>query len=121
MNFSSNFENDILRQIEFGVYPSFFVTHEITAKILNTDSNWIFTSSYDQWSQEIKQTYQKMNDLLQGVIGEEIVRRDVLVNGVVAVTYANGKQIIVNYNEEPYSGDGWEVNGKDALIREVLP
>jgi hypothetical protein len=111
----------LLRQVDFGVYPSFFLTNDVTAKILNTSSNWIYTSSYSQWGQEIKQTYQWMNNLLGPVKGQEIVARQVLKDGVVATTYANGKQIIVNYNDTPFTTSGVVVNSKDAVIREVVP
>jgi hypothetical protein len=121
LNFSSNLQDDLLRQVDFGVYPSYFLTNEVTAKILNTGSNWIYSSSYRQWAEEIKQTYQWLNNLLGPVKGQEIVARQILKEGVVATTYANGKQIIVNYTNQPFSARGIIVNDKDAVIREVLP
>jgi len=39
----------------------------------------------------------------------------------VATTYSNGKQIIVNYGQAPFSAGGVVVNGKDAVLREALP
>jgi hypothetical protein len=121
LNFSSNLQEDLLKHADFGIYPSYFVTHDVTAKILNTKSNWIYTSSYSQWSQTIKQTYQWLDDLLAPVYGQEIVARDVLEAGVVATTYANGKQIIVNYNSQPITTGGIAVQGKGAVLTEVLP
>ncbi|MBI3242546.1 MAG: hypothetical protein HYZ49_09675 [Chloroflexi bacterium] len=121
LNFSSNLQDDLLRHVDFGVYPSYFLSYEVTAKILNTSSNWIYTSSYDQWTQEIKRTYQWLNNLLGPVKGQEIVARQVLEDGVVATTYANGKQIIVNYNDKPFLVGDVVVNSKDAVIRDVLP
>jgi hypothetical protein len=121
VNFSSNSQDDLLRQVDFDVYPSYFLTNDVTAKILNTSSDWIYTSSYAQWGQEIKQSYQWMNDLLGPVKGQEISSRQVLAEGVVATTYANGKQIIVNYNDEPFTSSTVMVGGKDAVLREVLP
>ena len=121
MNFSSNLQDDLLRQVDYGVYPSYFLTNDVTAKILNTRSNWIYTSSYSQWAEQIRQSYEWLNSLLKPVKGQEIVARQVLEDGVVAITYANGKQIIVNYNDQPFSGDGVTINGKDAVVREVLP
>jgi hypothetical protein len=121
INFSSNARDDLLRQVDFDVYPSYFLTQEVTAKILNTSSNWIYTSSYAQWGQEIKQTYQWMENLLGPVEGQEIIARQVLADGVVATTYENGKQIIVNYNDTPFSYRGVTVGSKDAVIREVVP
>ena len=48
LNFSSNLRADLLRHVDYGVYPSYFLSEEVTAEILNTSLNWIYTSSYDQ-------------------------------------------------------------------------
>ncbi|GAB4148472.1 MAG: DUF5696 domain-containing protein [Candidatus Promineifilaceae bacterium] len=121
LNFSSNIQADLLRHADFGAYPSYFLTEEVTARVLNTSSNWIYTSSYDQWGQEIEQTYQWLNQLLGPVKGAHIVSRQTLVEGVVAITYSNGQQIIVNYNNAPFSDGDLVVNAQDAVIREVVP
>ncbi len=121
LNFSSNLRNDLLRLADFGVYPSYFLSHEVTAKILRTPSNWIYSSSYEQWGEEIEQTYQWLNNLLGPVKGQPVVSRQVLEEGVVATTYANGKQIVVNYGDAPALIGEVVVNGRDAVIREVLP
>ncbi|MCU0484959.1 MAG: DUF5696 domain-containing protein [Anaerolineales bacterium] len=121
LNFSSDMQDDLLRHADSGVYPAYFLTQEVTAKILNTDSSWIYTSAYSQWEQEIKQTYQWLNALLAPVKGQTIEARKELATGVYATTYSNGKHIIVNYNDEPYTAGESVVNGKDAVIVEVLP
>ena len=121
LNFSSNARDDLLRHVDFGVYPSYFLTNDETAKILLTSSNWIYTSSYRQWSADIKQNYQWLDDLLKPVLGQPITARQVLAAGVVATTYANGKQIVTNYTDQPYRDGDLSVNAKDAVIREVQP
>lgn len=121
LNFSSNIQDDLLRHVDFGVYPSYFLSYEVTANILNTRSSWIYTSSYEQWVPEIERTYQWLNNLLGPVEGQNIVAREVLEDGVIATTYRNGKQIIVNYQDTPFTAGNVVVNGKDAVIREVIP
>ncbi len=121
LNFSSNLRTDLLRHVDFGVYPSFFLTQEVTAKMLNTSSNWIYTSSYAQWGGQVKQTYRWLNTLLGPVRGQEIVARRALAQGVFATTYANGKQIVVNYSEQAFSAGGMQVPARDAILREVQP
>jgi hypothetical protein len=121
LNFSSDMQGDLLKHVDFGVYPSFFLSYEVTAKILNTNSSWIYTSSISQWSQEVERVYEWLNNLLGPVQGQSIVARQVLQQGVVATTYANGMQIIVNYNDTSASIDDLVIGGKDAVLREVLP
>ena len=119
LNFSPNLRADMLRHADFGVYPSFFLTHAPTSTILNTSSWWIFSSSYEQWGQEVEETYQWLNNLLSAVKGEQIVARETLSSGVVATTYSNGKQIVVNYNSAPFTDGSLSVDPENAIIREV--
>jgi hypothetical protein len=119
MNFSSNLRADLVRHADYGVYPSYFLTEEVTAKILNTSSDWIFTSSYEQWGREVQENYRWLNALLGPVKGERIVARETLAPGVVATTYSNGKQIVANYRTTPYSAGGLVVEAQDAIIREI--
>ena len=102
LNFSSDPLGDRLRHADYGVYPSFFLSHEETAKILNTSSNWVFTSAYRQWQDEVKETYRWLNDLLAPAVGQPIVARQKLGEGVFATIYANGYRVIVNYTDRPF-------------------
>ena len=121
LNFSSDMQEDVLRHVDFGMYPSYFLTHEPTANMLNTASNWIYTSSYAQWGEPIQRTYRRMNALLGPVRGQEIIARRKLADGVFATTYANGKHIVVNYSARPFSRGGMAVNARDAALWEELP
>lgn len=121
LNFSPDVRGDLLRHADLGAYPSFFVSHEDTAHILNTRSSWIYLSSFRQLEDTIEEGYAWLNRLLGPVKGERIVARQALAKGVFATTYSNGKQIIVNYNDEPFTIDGLVLAGRDALLREVAP
>lgn len=118
LNFSSNRQDDLLHHIEYGIYPAYFVTQEATANMLNTPSAWIYTSSYAQWGAEIQDTYQWMNALLAPVRGQTIVAHETLMPGVRATTYANGRQIIVNYTDQPFVRGGVTVEAQGALLVE---
>ncbi len=119
LNFSSDQQGDLLRHVEFGIYPSYFITQEPTANILNTRSNWIYTSSYEQWGDEIRTTYQWLNALLAPVRGQAITAHTQLATGVFATTYANGQQIIVNYTDQLYVNGATVVPAQDALLVEA--
>jgi Family of unknown function (DUF5696) len=121
LNFASNAREDLLRHVDFGIYPSYFLTHEATATMLNTQSFWIYTSSYEQWGTPIREAYQWMNALLSPVRGQQIINRQALAEGVFATTYANNRQIIVNYTERPFSHAGITIAAKDAALLEVKP
>lgn len=121
LNFSPDLNGDILRQVDFGIYPSYFLTHESTARMLTTRSRWIYTSSVGQWSESVRQTYRRMDALLGPVRGWPIVARQRLAEGVFATTYANGRQIVVNYTDRPFAYAGTVVPARDAVLQEVAP
>lgn len=121
LNFSPNLKQDLLRHVDYGMYPSYFLTYEPTAKMLNTRSTWIYTSSYEQWGGQIRQTYQWMNTLLAPVRGQEIIARSRLDEGIFVTTYANGKQIVVNYTNHPFNYHGVVVPAEDAILVENTP
>ncbi len=121
LNFSSNLQADLLRHVDFNVYPSFFLSQESTSRILRTSSSWIYTSAASQWTPEIERTYQWLNGLLGPVRGAEIVARARLAPEVSATTYSNGLQIIVNFGGQPYQAGATVINAQDAVLREVQP
>lgn len=121
LNFSSDRQADLLRQIEYGIYPSYFLTYEPTSAMLNTPSAWIYSSSYGQWGDQVRSTYAWMNALLAPVRGQAIVNHQQLAEGVFATTYANGRQIIVNYTGQPFERDGLTVEPENAALVEALP
>jgi hypothetical protein len=118
LNFSSNMRDDLLRHIEYGIYPSYFLTQRPTADLINTPSGWIYTSSIDQWGQEIERTYQWLNSLLAPVKGQGIIAHQQIAAGVSLTTYASGQQIIVNYNDDPYLYHDITIQAKDAMLLE---
>ncbi|MFN8378988.1 MAG: DUF5696 domain-containing protein [Anaerolineae bacterium] len=121
LNFSSDRQSDLLRMVEYGMYPSYFLTAEPTANMLNTQSSWIYSSSYDQWGEQIRSTYAWMNELLGPVRGQEIVGHAKVAEGVFTTTYANGRQIIVNYTDQPFARGGVQVGPESASLVEVSP
>jgi hypothetical protein len=121
LNFSADVRADLLRHAEYGAYPSFFVTYEETARILNTRSNWIYVSAYQQMKPEIEESYAWLNTLLSRVKGASIVEHEEIASDVFATTYSNGWQIIVNYRDRPVTVDGLTIPARDAIAREATP
>ncbi|MBL8056407.1 MAG: hypothetical protein JNK29_06885, partial [Anaerolineales bacterium] len=80
-----------------------------------------YTSSARQWGPEVERAYRWLNALLGPVKGQAVTARTVLQPGVTATTYANGRQIIVNYTDQPYAAGAVTVGARDARLQEVQP
>ena len=115
-NFFSNTQNELLRLIDYGIYPSFFVTHASAYELMDTPSNYIFTSKFSDWKDEIKRQYDYVSLYLNEVYGSEIIKRTVLDIGLVEITYDHGRSILVNYSGETYTVDGTTIEPLSAKV-----
>lgn len=101
-NFHANTDTDMLRCMEYGVYPSYYLTWEETIDLLDTASSWLYTSEYVLWKDSILSDYAQMNEVLRETEGAVITDRVVLADGVILMKYSNGAEFIVNYNDTDY-------------------
>lgn len=115
-NFHSDPEDEVLRMIEFGAYPSFLLTSEPSRLLVKTASKDIYTSEYSIWKDDVVKQYKVMKESLDQVKGEEIISRHIPSLGISEVTYTNGVKIIVNYTAKPYSSQGVEVPAKGFAV-----
>ncbi len=107
----------ILRLIDSNVYPSFILTEQDAIELYGTDSQSIFTSSFDVWKYSISDTYKQVNDVLSQVVGEHIVNRTQVAANVYVNTYSNQVKTVVNYSSTPYTYQGKLI---DAMTAEVV-
>jgi hypothetical protein len=115
-NFFSNTTNELLRMIDYHLYPAFFVTEASAYQLIDTPSEHIFTSRYQDWRPEIQRQYDFIADALHAVLGHHIVARDVLALGVVKVTYDHDVSIYINYSGDLYQDGSIIVQPMNVLI-----
>lgn len=116
VNFFSNARDDLLRMIDYQVYPSFLLTKEASSKLDETALNYIYASKYDDLKEAVNVYYHFVNDALKEVINATLIQREVVQDGVVINTYDNGKQIIINYLNEETIVAGSIVPSKSYLV-----
>ncbi len=99
-NFFAYPRTELLRLVDFNIYPSFIVTTKSSQKLEKTNLNYIYSSKYADLEEEIVTYYNFVNDALKYVIGSMVTERIVPSVGVVKNVYDNGVVIIVNYTNE---------------------
>jgi hypothetical protein len=119
LNFSSDLRFERLRLVDYQLYPSFMVTHHPTSRILLTYSNWIYSSQYSQWSDEIQETYTWMANRMEPIKGATVTSRWIPQTGISVTTFSNGRTLIVNYTMQPYSLGTITVPARDAWVGEL--
>lgn len=116
LNYSPDIEEESLRMIEYGVYPSFLLTAQAPYLLIDTPSKNIISSKYDDLKESMIELYKKVNNALKYVKNQRIVSREVLSDKIVKVGYSNGVSIIVNYTDSPFPYKGKVVNARDYLV-----
>jgi hypothetical protein len=117
-NFYPYARDDLLRLIDFGVYPSFIVTDQPAEKLAKTDLATIYSARYDVLAADIKAYYGFVSQALNAVIGARIIGRKVVATGLVVVSYENGVNLVVNFHHEDRDYLGQPVPAKSYLVTE---
>ncbi len=117
LNFSPNIHVDVLKVIEYGMNPAFFITYRPSHLLSRSISRDLYATYYGNLDEYMVETYQKVNNALKLVMGHEIVWREVLAMGVVRVDYANGVSIYVNYTSQTVTKEGVVINPLDYTVK----
>ncbi len=89
----------VLKMIEYGAYPSFILMEADNFEIYNTPIQNMFSLNFENWEENIKDIYHRVNKVLAQVEDCQILFHRTIMDGVAAVGYSNGKTIYINYNE----------------------
>lgn len=118
-NFYPYARDELLRLIDFGVYPSFVVTQKSSKELQETGLEAIYSSKYDDIKKSILAYYDFVDGALSSVIGQRIVDRQVITNGVIQITYENDIVIYVNYRETPFTQGSLSIGAKNYVIKDL--
>lgn len=105
VNLYYNTAQQLLEMIEYGFAPYFEITAESPRKLKGTDYEQLFTSEYAQWKDSILKTAKEFEALAE-FYSEYMIKHEQVTDTLAAVTYSNGKTIVVNYSqaEAEYQG-----------------
>ncbi|MFP4178121.1 MAG: DUF5696 domain-containing protein [Acholeplasmataceae bacterium] len=116
LNHASDLKLTTLRLIEYGISPSFVVTHAEGHLLRHTNYESLQSSSYRVWRKNILDVYQEVARALDPVAGQAMVSHRVVRNGISRIRYANDVVIYVNYNTESITYDGAVLPALSATV-----
>lgn len=109
MNLRDDWNNELLRMVEYGALPSLELTYESTSKLQRTMEDRLWSSEYKQWIDAAVQEYEALAPIYSAISGQAIVDHEKLAKDVYRTTYANGTKVIVNYGQAAVTIDGTAV------------
>lgn len=116
-NFISDYHLYTLRLVEYNLYPAYLITKEPTHYLRDTNYEYVYTSEYQVWKDEIILRYQQVNDALKHVISAPIVEHRYLALGVAYLKYQNNVEIIINYTPDDFVFESITINPLSYYVR----
>lgn len=120
-NFSFYTQADVLKMIDYNLYPSFILSHEPSYELSDTVSCDLYSTEYSLWKELIADIYGKINDVLGQVAGYKWTDRTVLANGIIVNTYEKDgkeKEIVINYTNDTVTYQGQSIDALSAAVTE---
>ncbi len=115
-NLREDRDREMLRAIEYGAMPSYELTFAPTSKLQRTMETRLFSSEAGIWSVAAAEEYKRVGDLFRSIAGQQMTGHEKLQDGVYRTSYANGVQVIVNYNAVGVQAGGVQVAAMDFAV-----
>lgn len=119
-NFSFYSKKDMLRMIDYNVFPSFILSKEPSYLLQDTNSSNLYSTESELYIDLIGDVYKEVNSVLKDVQNYNWIDRQVLSNGIVLNTYRNDsgkvRKVIINYTENSYSFEGKNIEKLSAEV-----
>jgi hypothetical protein len=119
INLSGDTKTALLRAISSGSGLSYVLTAQNGEKITGSDQSNLYSTSYDYWKEDLVKQIADAQKRLSAVAGRKIVGYEQLAQGVYITVYDNGTEVVVNYNDKPFTYNGITVNSKDFSVKGV--
>lgn len=121
LNFNSLGTSQLLRLIDFNIYPAYMFTDERSSQLRGSDQESLFATQFSAWESTVIDEYNFINEALRHVIGARIIARTVIAPGLVRTAYDNGVSIIVNYSHEDQIYEGQTIFKESYRVNGVRP
>ncbi len=118
-NFSFYTQPDILRMIDYNVYPSFILSKQPSWYLADTNSFDMYSTEFTEYEPLIYKIYAEVNEILSETQSASWTDRTVLSEGVVLNGYNKNSEhfsVLINYTENSVTYEGIEVPALSAQI-----
>ncbi len=120
-NFNAIGTDQYLRMLDYGCFPSYILTNEISYNLKYTNSVNLYTTSYKDFKDVIISNNNLYKEAYQKLCNAKVISRNVLKIGLVKVTYqnlstSNKISIIINYTNNEEIIDNIRIDAKSFIL-----
>ena len=109
INMAGDYEYTLLKTIENGANPYFVIAYENIPELKINGYSEYYAVEYGVWKETIIEEYKKLNEVLSPLQNQLITGHQIIAERVVKVTYENGTEIYLNYNNFAVTADTLEI------------
>ncbi len=114
-NFQANQNEFLLKLLESGIYPSFYITWEDPARLQYTNSSNIYSSKFERYRDTLKRCYDELKAVNDKVVDAYIVKH-VRHKDVARIDYSNGVALYINFGKTPVTAGGLDIGSKSYKV-----
>ena len=115
---SVDYDTMELKAIETGSDLLFDCIYEDASVLRDTSLSGAFSCQYKTWKEKAIKSYKKINEIYEKTEGSNIFEHSIVSDGVYRVTYSNGAEVFVNYNNEEVTINGMIIPERGYLVKE---
>lgn len=116
VNLASDYERNLLKSVEYGAGLYYVFMAADNFELTNSRYTKFFSSDFNDWSEDTKELYNKMQADFGNLYNQFITDHKKLDEGVFMTVYEDGTRVITNYNESAYSYNNKEIPAKDYIV-----
>lgn len=109
INMAGDYEYTLLKTIENGANPYFVLAYENIPELKINGYSEYYAVEYGVWKESIIEEYKKLNEVLSPLQDQLITGHEIIAERVVKVSYENGTEIYLNYNNFAVNADQLEI------------
>jgi hypothetical protein len=116
-NLRNDQRTEFLRQIEYGMYPEFWLTHQPADDMIRTGNSWFYSTQYTEWLEPAVKEMNQVRNELGYLNGQFMVSHENLAKDVNRVRYEDGSELYVNHGTTAFSQGGVTVGPYSYVLR----
>ena len=115
ININDMSQETFLKHIEYGADIKYSLIKADTTKLLDTDSTFLYSATYDTFKDQIVDRYAQVESIGKQ-IGDATITSHQMKDQVAVVRYSNGRTIYVNYNDSEAEVDGVSIPANSYVV-----
>ena len=116
INLADDWQTELLRCAEYGAGLNFTFMAEDAKILQDTFHTGFFGAGYDAWHEEAARIITAYQQDMAGLNRTPIIDHDIITSDVSVTTYANGKQVWVNYGTTDYTAGTQKIPARSYIV-----